>query len=141
MDDLRRYITETFSPAFERLATRLGAAHPEAKFSVSSNDVGSATSYQGFNLYLQCFWPMREEEPDGVALMISLCHLTTIPRLNADVCWDGGEIEAEFDSASSNDKWPQATAECLERLTSQLPVLAKSLEVAVARGRPGKRDA
>jgi hypothetical protein len=89
-------------------------------------------------LYVECYWPGRgPDDPDNVILEVELCHLTTAPRINADVCWGHGAVEAEFASGwpSCND-WPEATPEVLERLSARLPELIEAFRLAVARGMP-----
>jgi hypothetical protein len=81
------YVHDSFEQAFRELADELARQHPEARFSVVSVEVGTATTYQGHDLHLECFWPGRgRDDPDNVILDIELCHLTTTPRVNAGIC-------------------------------------------------------
>jgi hypothetical protein len=138
MDDVARVVTEMFGPSFEDLTERLRRIHPRARFSVSSCPIGSATSYQGFLLYAECFWPdTPPNAPDHVVLEVQLCHLTSTPRVNADVCWADGSVDAELDAGwSSNEEWQEVTPQVLRRLKERMPELIEAFEEAVQRGQP-----
>jgi hypothetical protein len=64
-----------------------------------------------------------------------VCHLTSTPKVNADVCWANGWVAAEFDSNGlSNEEWPEATAETLQHLEGRMPDLIRAFEAAVQQG-------
>jgi hypothetical protein len=138
MVDVQRRVMETFGRCFEDLTERLRRAHANARFSVTSSPVGSATSYQGFLLSAECFWPdAPRHAPDHVVVEVQLCHLTSTPRVNADVCWADGSVEAEFEPGwSSIEDWQEATPEVLRRLEERIPDLIRAFEEAVQRGQP-----
>lgn len=131
-------VSAAFDQPFRDLADELAHRHPEARFSVRSDPVGTATAFQGHMLYVECFWPGRgPDDPDNVILEVQLCHLTTAPRVNADVCWGHGRVEAEFASDwRSSDDWPKATPAILERLSARMPDLCEAFRQAVGRGVP-----
>jgi hypothetical protein len=136
--DLLTEVLGTYAQPFQALADELASQHPAAWFSVKSYPVGSATAFQGHSLAVECYWQGRgPEEPDNVALEVSLCHLNAAPRVNADVCWGHGRMEAEFaPDALSSDEWPETTPKVLERLRERMPELVEALRRAVVRGWP-----
>ncbi len=138
MFDPLTHLLSEFDRPFRELATELTRQHPEAHFSVQSVPVGSATAHQGHMLYVECFWPDRgPDDPDNVVLEVELCHLTTAPRVNADVCWGCGRLEAEFASGwSSSDEWPEATPAVVAQLSARMPELIETFRRVVARGTP-----
>ena len=138
MADPLAYVLGAFEGRFRELAAELADRHPEARFSVGSWPVGTATGYHGHTLAVECLWPDRgPDDPDNVALGVHLGHLTTTPRVNADVCWGQGPTEAEFDSEwASSDDWPEATPAVLDRLSARMPELMEEFRRVVARGVP-----
>ena len=137
MTDPLAEVRAAYDQPFGELANELARRHPEARFSVLSNPVGSG-AYLGHMLYVECFWPGRgPDEQDNVILEVQFCHLTTAPRINADVCWGHGRVEAEFASDwSSSDDWPLATPAILQQLTARMPELMEAFRRAVSRGMP-----
>ena len=137
MGDPLAEVSAAFDRPFRELADELARQHPEARFSMSSNPVGSGT-YLGHMLYVECFWPGRgPDEQDNVILEVEFSHLTTAPRINADVCWGSGRVEAEFASGwSSSDDWPLATPAVLQQLTARMPDLIDMFRRIVACGWP-----
>jgi hypothetical protein len=131
-------VLSAFDRPFRELAAELARRHPEAIFQVLSCPVGSATVFQGHALCLECVWQGRSpDEPDNVALEITLCHLTTTPRINADVCWGHGPVEAEFaPECTSSDNWPELTPEVFRQLLARMPGLMDEFRRVVAQGWP-----
>ena len=85
--DALAFVSAAFEMPFRELAAELTCQHPKARFQVRSDSCGTATMFQGHTLYVECFWPGRApDEPDNVVLEVELCHLTTTPQINADVC-------------------------------------------------------
>ena len=126
-------IYAAFDRPFRELTDELTRRYPEARFCVRSNPIGNATAHQGHMLYVECFWPGQcPDETDHVILEVQLCHLATAPRVNADVCWGNGRVEAEFaPSWVSNDDWPEATPAVLGQLIAQMPELTDAFRQAV----------
>jgi len=137
MSDPLTYVLGAFDRPFRELATELAHRYPDADFSVQSVPFGSGV-YLGHMLYVQCAWPGRgPDEPDNVALEVSLYHFTNNPRINADVCWGNGRVEAEFATEwTSDNDLPEATQAVLERLTARMPELMDVFRQVVARGWP-----
>lgn len=129
-----------FDRPFRELAVELACLHPAAHFSVLSVPVGGLTIYQGHMLGVECAWPGRgPNEPDNVLLEVELCHLTTTPRVNADVCWGHGPVEVEFAPGwSTNGDWPVANAAVLKQLSDRMPGLMEEFRRVVARGWPAE---
>lgn len=137
MGDPLAEVFAAFDRPFRELADELAHRHPEARFWMQSNPVGTG-AYLGHMFFVECFWPGRgPDEPDNVALGVEVRRLTTSPRVNADVCWGHGRIETEFVSDwSSSDDWPPATPVTLQQLTARMPELMDEFRRVVARGRP-----
>lgn len=116
----------------------LSQVAPSAKASIFALPVGAATSYQGYHFGISCLLSgVAASETDEVALVISLCHLDRVPRLNAEIVWGSGKIEADLaGSAGSSEDWPFATSERVAEVRSQLPRLVEALCFAVQRATP-----
>jgi hypothetical protein len=143
MTSLVQDIEEHILQQFRQIATDLSARYPNVKARVKSASSGSATTFQGHNIYIECSLADAQiDQEDSVSLSIGLCHLTTEPKINADVCWDySGRIEASFyeDWWESAD-WPLATKETIDQLYQDIPRLIAVLEQAVKRGRPLEKN-
>lgn len=143
MADPLTYVLCEFEQPFRDLAAELVCRHPEAHFSVHSLPVGTGTAYQGHMLCVECVWLGRgPDEPDNVLLEVELCHLTSTPRVNADICWGHGRIEVELATGwSSNADWPVATPAVLQQLSARMPTLMGEFRRVVARGWPTESGA
>lgn len=135
-------VSDAFDQLFRALVAELAGRHPEARLFAGSVPTGSGTAFQGHMVYVECSWPGRlPDEPDNVILEVQFCHLTTAPRVNADVSWGQGPVEAEFASGwSSSDEWPEATPIVLAQLSARMPELVDVFRRVVARGRPIERS-
>jgi hypothetical protein len=131
-------IEAEYLPRLASLARELLNDYPGLLFYVGSTPVGRTTAFEGHSVYLSCLWPDRSGgEADEVALGISVCHITSEPRVSADVCWGDGQMEADFaPEARHSDDWPEATPETLARLGAAFPGLASALVAALRRGAP-----
>ena len=125
---------------FRRTADELSMKYPNVKVRAYSSPSGSATQYQGHDIVIDCLLTNAPiAQSDNLALSVSLCHLTTQPKINADVCWGhpSGAIEASFyEGWVKNDDWPLATKETIDKLIQDLPRLIAALEQAIKRGQP-----
>ncbi|MGH7852712.1 MAG: hypothetical protein ACREP3_04685, partial [Candidatus Binatia bacterium] len=66
----------------------MSALFPEVKANVHSDSVGSLTEYQGHQIVIDCLLKdTPDDQPDNVALSVNFRHLTTNPKIDADVCW------------------------------------------------------
>ena len=133
-------IEELFLPDVQRLASEMQLRHPSLRFNVWHGAVGSQTDYQEYDLGVECCFPRVDSNvPDSVALMVDVCHLTSVPKLMADVVWGhpSGHSEAAFrDDWQMSKEWPEATQEVLEELRTKFPQLVQAFRAAVERGRP-----
>jgi hypothetical protein len=125
-------------PLLREALSVLTALGPSARSSVFAYPVGSATSYQGFHVGISCLLSgVADSEPDEVSLVFSACHLNGQPRLNAEVAWSNGHVEAELShGASSSEHWPFATPERHKEILAELPRLIAILVQSAQRGRP-----
>lgn len=104
------------------------------KAKVYSQDVGSLTEYQGHQILIDCLLTdAPDDQPDNVALSVSLRHITTNPKIDADVCWGNpsGHIEAEFSPGPL-----EVSDKVLNELYAVMPRLYDSLTEAIKRGKP-----
>jgi len=117
---------------FEDLANRVKDQFPNVSARVYSHPVGQATDYQGHSIGVDCLLH-DAPEPDNITLQVCLVHLTTEPKISADVCWGhpSGRVEAEFLSEPVD-----VSDEVVKNLYSDLPRLSENLVEAVQRGRP-----
>src|SRR5215813_9807995 len=140
MHPLINQIEELFLPEMQRLASDLQKQYPALQFKVWRGPVGSLTEYQGYALGVDCLFPkVPQNATNNVALCVDVCHLTSAPRLMAEVGWGqpSGQSEATFrDDLRSNDDWPEATPEIIEELKETFPSLIEAFRSSVARGTP-----
>jgi hypothetical protein len=129
-----------FMPRLKEVEARLKAALPDAAVSVFSGSVGSATSFNGAQLGIECLLPeVADDQPDNVAFTITLCHMDREPRLAADVCWGhpSGHVEASLSGQEgSSDRWPSANQDRIAELIEKAPHLLQAFEQAAQRGHP-----
>jgi hypothetical protein len=127
-----------FMPLLREALTVLEAQVPSVRCSVFAYPVGSATSFQGFILGVSCVLSgVPKSGPDDVSLVVCACYLSERPRLNADVTWGNGYVEADLShGASSSEHWPFATSERYSEIRAEFPRLISVLGQAALRGRP-----
>ena len=144
MHPLAAQVVDLFSPELQRVASELQQKHPGLQFNVWQGQVGSATEYQGYALGVECIFPTTSENAtSNVALCIDLCHLTTSPRIMADVAWGypSGQSEAALrENCHSSTDWPEATPEAVQELKTAFPKLAQTFQSSVERGTPPPRN-
>lgn len=128
-------------PEFEEIAAKIRDEIPNIMVNVCSTSLGSLTEYQGWGFCIDCMLTDASyDEIDNVALSVTLFHLTTMPKIDADVCWGhpSGYVEAEFPDyieGSSNNSLI-VSDEVLEDLYKDLPRLYKALFEALKRRKP-----
>ena len=119
-------------PRLESLAAQLASEFPHVRSSVFDGPVGSATTYQGHHVGVEClFSDVPRDEPDNVALRVDLGTNHGEFVISADVCWGEGAVEAQL----LPDQTP-VSEEALRKVTDGLPILSDALIDAVRRGRP-----
>jgi hypothetical protein len=121
-------------PGLQRMAQEICEQFPRVKASVWSSAVGSRTDYQGYDLGIDCvLTDARPEQTDNVALVIEIRHVTTMPSMEASVCWGdpSGRVEAELFPDCM-----EVTPETIQELQDRLPLLYDALRRALERGHP-----
>ena len=129
VSNLERELLAPFREVAERLC-KFG----NVSANVYSQSVGALTEYQGHQIVIDCLLTNApDDQPDNVSLSVDLQKLTSMPKINADVCWGhpSGYIEAEFSNADLN-----VSDKVLADLYSQLPHLYDVLVEAIRRKKP-----
>ena len=122
-----------FLPSLDRMAKELERLFPDVKTNIWSWSVGTLTEYDGHNMGVESLLPLdNPNQPDNIALSISVKHITTEPRIDGvDVCWGHGYIEAEI--------FPNEVAfthDILNKIEDYLPKLFDAMKIAIRRGHP-----
>jgi hypothetical protein len=113
-------------------AEALRAHHPGCSVRVLSHAVGARTDFQGRTVILE----VTLADGEAIALAVTAAYLTTLPRVDADVSWSHGNIEAATWNSGSSTEWPVATAEHLAHLERDLPRLLGAVREGIGCGRP-----
>ena len=121
-----------FLPAFRTVAERLRHEFPGIRITTWSSPTGSATSYQGHDLGIDCLFPdAPSDQSDNVALYIGVMHLTTEPKLcDATVCWGAGAGEGCHGTDLFDSRIPYSAA-ALDQVEAGLPLLYEALASAL----------
>lgn len=139
---LVKKLEEKLLPEFEEVAEKIRRETVNINVSVDGYSVGAATQYQGYGFCIDCILTdASSNESDNVALCVSLGHLTTIPKIDADVSWGypSGYIEASFLNSWSSfpsENSTKVSNEILEDLYKTLPRLYEALFEALERRKP-----
>jgi hypothetical protein len=139
MNSLVAELERELLPKFRDWANRASAECPNVKANSYSHSVGSRTVYQGHGIGIDCLLlDTPEDRPDNVALCVDVQQLTTVPMIDADVCWGhpSGHVEAEFSFDPQ-----EVSGEVLTDLYADLPRLYDALLAALKRGKPSDWDA
>src|SRR5215204_2738267 len=149
MNMLVKKLEEKLLPEFEKVAEKIRATIPDVLVQVYSSSSGSLTGFQGYDFWIDCIFTDSATENDNVALGVALCHITTIPRICADVSWGlpGNYTEADFYDIypeSESCKWYgsftenglKVPDEVLDDLYKDLPRLYEALFEALKRRKP-----
>jgi hypothetical protein len=133
-------LEQAFMPRLREIAASAEWLRAGATLTVWSYTVGGATSFDGHSLGVEALLPDRPAHAaDNVALSVDLCHLSSEPKVMADVAWGdpAGVVELAFrDEWSTNSDWPHATPEVLAELGRVFPELVATFELALRRGAP-----
>lgn len=125
-----------FLPQFEQLRRELSAEYPAYSFRVWSSATGSLTSYQGYDLGLECTFPdADDQEANCVAASVGVRYLTTAP----EICDFGIDWAAGASPGVSEELLPEAipfSAEKAQDLAASFPNLASRFRKAVAAWAP-----
>ena len=134
-------------PEFEEIAERIRQEIPNIGVTVYSLPCGSLTTWQGHDFHIDCLLmdivvmtDNPDDLPDNIALTVGLGHLTTVPKMFADVVWGypSGSSEANFrdDGEIFPNEGMIVTDELLEDLYADLPRLYEALFEALRRRKP-----
>ena len=144
MHPLVERIEELFIPDLERLASHMREHFPNLRFNVWHGPTGTLTEWQGYDVGLECLFPQAAQDaPNSLALSIEVCHLTSKPRLMADMVWGhpSGDSEAAFrNNWLKSIDWPEAIPGTIEELREAFPKLIRAFESAVRRRVPKPAD-
>ncbi len=116
----------------DREAEALRAQHTACAVRVHSHAVGERTDFQGRTVLLE----VTLEDGEAIVLAVTAAYLTTLPRIDADVSWSHGNIEAATWESASSTEWSVASAEHIAHLDRDLARLLGALRDGIARGRP-----
>jgi len=139
-------LEEKLLPEFEKVKDRINQTIPNVIANVESHEVGSLTEYQGYSFCISCLFKAdilytADEVADNVALVVTLCYLTTTPEIFAYVCWGhpSGYSEADFPKYAEgySQKSLPVSDKVLEELYKDLPRLYGALFKALKRRKPG----
>ena len=121
-----------FLPAFRTVAEELRREFPGIRITTWSSPVGSATSYQGHTLGIDCLFPHApSDQSDNVGLSIGVMHLTTEPKLcDASVCWGAEAGEGCHGADLIEAPIPYSTT-ALDQIEAGLPLLYEALASAL----------
>jgi hypothetical protein len=122
-------------PILQGWEQELRTEFPNWSINIYDWPIGAATDWDGHNIGIDClFKEAALDEPDNLALSVSLKHVHQAPSLvDADVVWGhpSGYAEARLLPACV-EFTPENLAEVIERL----PELLTALKQAIRRGRP-----
>lgn len=141
MNPLVSKLEEKLLPEFQKIADQINQTIPNTVARVESYEVGSLTQYQGYGFCIDCHLSdASDDEPDNVALDVSLGYLTTVRRICGGVSWGhpSGKSEASFRNWSGMfpDEGIVVSDEVLEDLYRELPRLYEALFKALKRRKP-----
>ncbi|NMO18149.1 hypothetical protein HPC49_14170 [Pyxidicoccus fallax] len=122
-------------PLLEEQVRQLQLEHPGVAISVWDSPVGSRTTYQGHCLGIDCVLANQgSNEPDNVALELSVKHLDREPLIDAAIVgWGHPSDHVEADLVVEPVAFSE---EQLRRVLDRLPELIAALRRALHRGRP-----
>ena len=118
-------------PILNEYKEQLKALHPSFKIEVGENSVGSLTSYQGHDVYLECY---REgyikDEPNCISMGASIKHLNTDQPIMDDlsVSWGGDGIPPEQDGLDLLPEEIPWGKETIQKIKDGLPKLKDNLD-------------
>ena len=149
MNPLVKKLEARLLPEFEEVAEKIRATSPDVLVRVYPSSSGSLTEFQGYEFWIDCDFIKPLGEFDNVTLGVAFCHITTIPRIHADVSWG---LPSNYTEADFYDIYPESessqwygsftenglivTDEILEDLYKDLPRLYEALFEALKRRKP-----
>ena len=121
-----------YLPLLHQAAARLREKHPTFTITASAASVGSATTFQGYSLYLEAMRPnSADPEPNCIALEICVRDVPDTPTLcSLGVGWGGDGIAP----SEGLDLLPVEVAfapEALQIIDEALPQLEQHLDLCL----------
>ena len=116
-------------PLFRAALPPLAAAAPQVLASVLAFSSGTASAFQDYHFGISCLLgEVPDDQPEEVALLVSVTGLDASARLSAQVVWGqpSGLLEAHAEFQAGD----------LPALHAALPGLLASLQQAASRGAP-----
>lgn len=82
-----------FLPLLKEAEEMTASEYPKFEFNSGSSSIGSLTDYKAHCVWLECVFPdAADHEANSVAIMITVMHITTEPKLcEASVGWGQGQ--------------------------------------------------
>ncbi|WP_219114452.1 hypothetical protein [Janthinobacterium sp. UMAB-56] len=127
---LVRQLETDLLPLFHAALPPLAAAAPQVLASVFAFSSGTASAFQDYHFGISCLCEeVPDDQPEEVALLVSVSGLEASARLSAKVVWGqpSGLVEMQAELQAGE----------LQALHAALPGLLACLQQAASRGRPG----
>lgn len=125
-----------FRQRLEAHAEAIRKEFPDVEANIWSGAVGSRTDYQGHDIGIDCgIGGVSNNQPNNVALIIGVMHLTTEPVIcEAEVVWGHPSGRVEIDLLGDTDV-PYADMQ-IAVVEDRLDELVAALRGALRRGKP-----
>ena len=126
---LVRQLENDLLPLFRAALPQLAASAPQVLASVFAFSSGTASAFQDYHFGISCLLgEVPDDQPEEVALLVSITGLDASARLSAKVVWGqpSGLLEAHAEFQAGD----------LPALHAALPGLLASLQQAASRGAP-----
>ncbi|MCC6738925.1 MAG: hypothetical protein IT452_07745 [Planctomycetia bacterium] len=105
---ISQHLESRCRPQLDALAEVLKKRHPDLQVHVYGHTVGSQTSFQAFELGIECGFPRDVlGTSDNIALSITVSHLDAMPRINAGISW--GHSDCPADPGVEHPDWRSLT--------------------------------
>lgn len=132
MNPLIKKLEERLLPEFEEIAEKIRREMLDVKVTVKSCLFG--LPHKMHYCIINCSYGLYDDYDIELCVVL---HLHDTPRINADVCWSTGYIEAEFyENWQSNADFPEVSEKILKELYKDLPRLYEALFEALKRQKP-----
>ena len=126
---LVRQLENDLLPLFRAALPQLAASAPQVLASVFAFSSGTASAFQDYHFGISCLLgEMPDDQPEEVALLVSITGLDASALLSAKVVWGqpSGRVETQAELPAAD----------LPALHAALPGLLAALRTAAQRGQP-----